>query len=548
MTENTIPASKRMLLVEDDPDYTNLLKLNLLSEKQPSFEVEVATNLGSALQILCEKKFDLILLDLGLPDSNGIATFEKLASVIKDVPFVILSGMDDDALALEAVKRGAQDYVVKGNVDRKVLFRILNYAIERHHQKKQFEELNKRLEQLSSLDPLTQLLNRRGLQRVLSRELQVSAREGSNLVVILLDLDNFKPINDSFGHAVGDIVLQEIAKILKNTIRLEDYVSRIGGDEFIILLPDTRSAEAARFCERLRLAISRTPAMSLSGQEIRITASFGVINVTKRNLSIEELLEQTHGALAKSKRLGKNRVSFEDGKEEKTENVIEQLKSGRCFHAVKQTIWDLSEEKTVGYEFLSRSTIPGFEMPEEFLNFSREGNILLAVDHHCLETTMAASYKVPAAYEKHLNLFPSTLAGLQTEQFDRLFPPTSLCGSYCVEISEQQILGDPSYLVPAITEFKKRGICIAIDDVGFGRSCLESLIILQPDVIKLDKGIIRDVAHDKGRREVLRRLLHVVGSLDTKIIAEGIENREDLEALKELGVQYGQGYYWGMPA
>lgn len=548
LDETSLKVPIKLLLVEDDFDFSNILKLGLRASREAFFDIQTAASFLEAFQLLGTKSFDLVLLDLELPDSHGIETFENLQVAAPQVPFVILSGVDDENLALTAVKKGAQDYVVKGSADRKILVRILKYAMERHEQKKQVQELNERLEKLSFLDPLTQLLNRRGLQRVLSRELHISGREGSNLVVILLDLDNFKPINDTFGHAVGDIVLQEIAKVLKNTARATDYVSRVGGDEFIILLPNTRPAEATLFSERIRLAINRNPLVSSGGHIVKTTASLGVVNVTHPSLSIEKLLEETHAALAKSKRLGKNRVSFGDAPGNNPGDVVETLKAGKCFLAVKQPILDLQEEKMVGYEFLSRTNIPGFEMPDEFLNFSIENNILTMVDHRCLEVSMAASYGVPAACEKHVNLFPSTMAGLQPEWFERLFPPGNLCGNYFVEISEQQILGDPSYLLSVVGQMKKRGVRVAIDDLGFGRSSLESLIVLQPDVIKIDKKLVKGVSRDRGRREMLRRLLNVVSSLNARIIAEGIEDRQDLETVKALGVQYGQGFLWGVPA
>lgn len=550
MTEkaSSLVASIKMLLVEDDADFSSIFKLRFRSEQDPPFEIENVQTLDAALKILHSKPFDLVLLDLGLPDSRGIETFDRFFAKHKEIPCVILSGMEEVHLALEVVRKGAQDYVVKGAADHATLVRVLKYALERHRQRKQVEELNEKLEKLSILDPLTQLLNRRGLQQMLSRELQIAGRDGSNLVVILLDLDDFKAINDSFGHAVGDIVLQEVSKVLRKTVRAMDHVSRIGGDEFIILLPNTRPAEAVHFSERLRLAINRALIVSRGEQAIRTTASFGVANVTRQMISVEELLEATHEVLARSKRLGKNQVSSGDASTESGENISEMLKSGHHFHSVKQPIWDFTVHKPVGYEFLSRSDVPGFEMPDEFLGFSAENNILSAVDRRCLEMSMTASFGVSPEYEKHVNLFPSTIAGLQKEELNQLFPPEHLCGKYYVEISEQQILGDPVYLVEIVNEFKKRGILIAIDDVGFGRSCLETLILLQPDVIKIDKKIVKDISHDKGQQEVLRRLLHVVESLNAKIIAEGIETREDLETLKELGVRYGQGFLLGEPS
>ena len=546
--ERSLVPQARVLLVDDEPDFAGILQVSLRADKRMSFAVETANTLESALKILQEKSFHLILLDLGLPDSRGLGTFEKIVAAHPDVACVILSGMDDEALSLEAVKKGAQDYVVKGEVRGEMLARILSYALERHRQKQKIEELNEHLEKLSFLDPLTQLLNRRGLQRTLSRELEISGREGANLSVILLDLDNFKPINDTFGLAVGDIVLQEISKVLKSTVRVTDYVSRVGGDEFIILLPNTRLLEGVHFSERIRLAISQTPVVVAGGQTVKVTASFGVMSVNKRTASVDSLLEETHAALAKSKRSGKNQVSAGEGWEPRSDSVADTLRAGGCFRSVKQPILDLATEKTVGYEFLSRTNIGGFEMPGEFFNFSMENNILSVVDQRCLEVALTAARGVFPVAEKHVNLFPSTMAELQPEQFSKLFPPVSLCGSYCVEVSEQQILGDPSYLIHVVRELKKRKIGVAIDDVGFGRSCLESLIILQPDVIKIDKRLVLNISRDKNQKEMLRRLLAVVESLHAKIIAEGIESREDLETLKELGVQYGQGFLWGQPA
>ncbi|MDD5226054.1 MAG: diguanylate cyclase [Candidatus Omnitrophica bacterium] len=541
-------AAVRMLLVDDDPDFAKIIQISLRVDKRVSFEIETAHTLESALKILQKKNFQMILLDLGLPDSRGLETFEKIAAAHPEIACVILSGTDDEVLSLEAVKKGAQDYVVKGEVGSGVLARILSYALERHLQKQQKVELNEHLEKLSFLDPLTQLLNRRGLQRMLTRELEISGREGANLSVILIDLDNFKPVNDTLGHAMGDIVLQEISKILKKTVRMTDHVSRVGGDEFIILLPNTRLVEGIHFSERIRLAISQTTVVGTDGQKVKVTASLGVLSVEKKTASVDALLEETHVALAKSKRSGKNRVSTGDGRGMRSDNVADMLRTGSCFWSVKQPIWNLGTGKIMGFEFFPRTNIGGFEMPGEFFNFCKENNILSVVDQRCLEIVLAAAKRVPPGAEKHVNIFPSTLAELQPKQFSRLFPPVSLCGAYCVEVSEQQILGDPSYLVPAVQELKKRKISVAIDDVGFGRSCLESLIILQPDVIKIDKRLVIHISHEKSQKEILRRLLAVVESLDAKIIAEGIESREDLETLKELGVPYGQGFFWGQPA
>ncbi len=173
--------------------------------------------------------------------------------------------------------------------------------------------------------------------------------------------------------------------------------------------------------------------------------------------------------------------------------------------------------------------------------------MLTWVDHLCLKTCVDASHKMPEQARWHLNLFPSTMIGIPVQHILDEFPEGVTRGSFCVEISEQQIIGNPSYLAEPVAALRQAGILIAIDDVGFGQSCLESLVLLNPDIIKIDKKLVFNVSQDSDRANSLRRLLRVAESLHAEVVAEGIERREDLEFLKDVGVHYGQGYLWGRP-
>jgi DNA-binding NtrC family response regulator len=156
MQDQSLPAAAaRVLLVDDDRGYLRVLQIRLEEDKRISFVIETADTLAAALKILQEKTFQLVLLDLGLPDSQGLGTFEKIVESHPEIACVILSGTDDEALALKAVKKGAQDYVVKGEIRGEMLARVLAHALERHIQKREVAELNERLEKLSFLDPLT---------------------------------------------------------------------------------------------------------------------------------------------------------------------------------------------------------------------------------------------------------------------------------------------------------------------------------------------------------------------------------------------------------
>ncbi len=189
-------------------------------------------------------------------------------------------------------------------------------------------------------------------------------------------------------------------------------------------------------------------------------------------------------------------------------------------------------------------------MPDDLFRISVENNLLTIVDLRCLKTCLAACV-LPKFDQKarfHVNLFPSTIIDTPIDRLMTLFPDDGVEREYCVEISEQQFIGDPAYLRDHVLALKERGILVSIDDVGFGRSSLESLIILEPDIVKIDRKYVTGIATEPSKARLLKRLVKVVNSLGADVIAEGIEEREELEMLVDIGVPYGQGWYWGKPA
>lgn len=544
----------RLLLIEDDSNYATVISHRLRKESNPSYDVECFDTLEAGLERLKRGDIDLTLLDLSLPDSQGLGTFEKLHSHMPLMPVIVLTGLDNESFALETLRKGAEDYVVKGQFDSKMLSRVIRYSIERHQIKRELDLANGRLENLAFLDPLTELLNRRGLQDALSREIQWSRREGTNFLVFLIDLDNFKKINDTWGHAVGDIVLNEVARKLKSSLRATDYVARIGGDEFMVLLPRTRIAEGIRVAERARLAISQSPVSLYSRGPVAVTASVGVARVSDGTPSIDELLSKTNLALHQSKREGKNKVSFEQNASNDpnsnghlVSHILEALERGNGFHVLAEPIIQLKDGERIGYELLSHLSLEGFEMLDDFFRLCLEHNILTLVDHRCFEICLASGNSFAPTSRCHVNLFPSTLINIPVQHLIEALSRDGRKGKYCVEISEQQIIGDPSYLIGPVAALKKSDILVAIDDVGFGRSCLESLILLEPDIVKIDKRRVTGVARDPALARSLRRIVKVAESLGTGVVTGGVETEADLEFLRQLGVGYGQGLLWGKP-
>ena len=603
-----------ILLVDDRAE--NLLALESVLE-DPDLNIIKANSGQEALWKLLEHDFALILLDVQMPEMDGFeaAALIRRREKTRYIPIIFVTGISKEPRHIfRGYEAGAVDYLMKP-LEPEILKSKVRVFLELHKQRRliqtqadvlrrhelelqksherleikvrertaelslankvlreevlkrkqteaalkdlaaQLKASNENLARLTIIDPLTRLLNRRGLQQVLSNELrQLERRNDKELLAALIDLDNFKRINDTLGHAVGDVVLKEVALKLKAAVRTGDHVSRIGGDEFLVLLPQTKLSEGLRVAERIRLAISDATIMLPSGS-VKATASLGLVKASRETPSVDELLSKMHCVLHRSKKEGKNRVSSEwrgsilpNGKNRSQSDMLKILRSGDKLRTLYQPIFRLRDGTAVGYELLSRLSLPGFEMPDDFFRFCLEANILTLVDHQCLKKCIAASSLLPDRRRYHINIFPSTIIDIPVEHLLEAFPAGRERESYCLEISEQQIIGDPAHLLKPVNALRKAGISIAIDDVGFGHSCLESLVLLQPDIIKIDRRCVNGIADDPARLRSFERLLNVADALCPHVIVEGIESGETLELLKELGVRYGQGFLWGKPA
>lgn len=562
MPKNLVKRPLNLLIIEDDDEFAHSLELRLSRDQDYPLKVQCVRDLDSARQSLQNYPFHIILLDLTLPDSEGIESYLKIKMFTNGSPVVILTGVSSDDIAHEAVRQGAEDYLVKGEVDGRMISRVIHNAIERNRIKKelamvsrQLRETNLHLEKMTILDPLTGLYNRRGLQQALSREIQWAERHESPLIAMLLDVDHFKDINDTLGYPVGDVILRELAGTLNKTVRLTDHIARVGGDEFILLLPETDFEEGVKIAERSRLAISNANYAVLEKEKLRLTASIGVMKVNTQTRTIDELLGHIHPLLKKSKMNGRNRVSFEEidlihqpGIAQSLNEYLDVLRHGSEFLAVKQPIFDLQSMTISGYEFLSRLKAAHYNMPNDFFRIALENNMLTLVDHHCLRTCLLASLSLSDGFTRHVNILPSTIFDVPVKALLESIPKGQPMDRFCFEISEQQLIGDVHYLLYAVEELRRAGVRIAMDDVGFGHSCLESLIVFEPDVIKLDLKLIQGISDSIRKQKVLERTLKITQDLNTKVIAEGIENQQDLEVLKQMGVLYGQGYHLGRPS
>jgi two-component system cell cycle response regulator len=298
---------KRILLVEDNPADARLMDEILTEASGGKVELQHVDRISAALKRLCEQKFDIVLLDLSLPDGSGLDTVRRICAANPQMPVIVLTGLEDDALALAAVQTGAQDYLVKGKVDGSGITRTVCHAIERKRQEEH-------LFYLATHDTLTGLPNRRLFQDRMEHAIARAQRyrmgknEKWRMAIVLLDLDNFKSVNDTLGHALGDLLLQAVTDRLQRSIRKADTLARMGGDEFTLIFENvTEDNDAERLARKVQAVFSQE--IQLGEHTLKITASIGISLFPSDGEEAESLLAVADIAMYIAKRT-RNQVCF----------------------------------------------------------------------------------------------------------------------------------------------------------------------------------------------------------------------------------------------
>lgn len=289
----------RILLLESNTPDAALFK-GLLSREQglSAFEVECADRVGDAVERLSKGGIDVVLMDLELPDSQGLDSFIRINNPYPTLPVIVLAGPSEEALAFEAVSRGAQDYLVKGETSERALGRVIRYAIER-------ARLLNALRSLSLIDQLTGLYNRRGFMTLAEQQTKLAVRTRRNLMLVLADVDGLKMINDRFGHREGDLALIKTAEMLKKTFRKSDVIARIGGDEFALLAIEANQDSRERLEERLRQNVEECNRSEKL--RYRLSMSIGITSFDGvQPLPLTELMAKADEALYAGKKFRKN--------------------------------------------------------------------------------------------------------------------------------------------------------------------------------------------------------------------------------------------------
>jgi len=289
--------SINIMLVEDNPGDARLISELLKDCRGGCYQLAHVDRLSKGVDHLRKVSMDVVLLDLNLPDCSGLDGLTAVKGIAGQVPIIILTGLDDEAVAVAAVQTGAQDYLVKGQVDGNVLWRSIRYAIQR-------KQLEQKLAFMATHDSLTGLPNRFLLQDRLAVAITQAARKNNRLAVMMLDLDRFKDVNDTFGHSTGDELLKAAGEKLAGIVRGYDTVARLGGDEFILLLTEIDDiAGAAEIAGRIVILFQQP--FSVGQHTLKVTTSIGVAVYPDHGNDIELLLKYADVAMYLAKGNGR---------------------------------------------------------------------------------------------------------------------------------------------------------------------------------------------------------------------------------------------------
>jgi len=480
----------------------------------------------------------------------------KLAEVINEQKKVIYEPVTPDGQSFEIYATSIKNS--DGTYSKLELIRNVT------EQKRAYKELAKKeaeLDYSAHYDLLTELPNRVLFQDRFELAIKKSYRQKDIIALILLDLDNFKQINDSFGHHKGDMVLKEIAKRLQKIVRKGDTISRLSGDEFALIAEELKQPQAASVMAKKILDAFEEPIM-IDNNEIYITCSIGISIYPNDGNNAIDLLKFADSAMHKAKSEGKNNFQFYSS--ELTEIAFERVVMEASFRAslkaeefevYYQPQVDATTNRVVGMEALVRWRHPslGIVPPSKFIPLAESTGLIVDLDRLVMKR---AAQDVVGWYSEGLNpgVLALNLAVRQLYQDDFLryidwvFDAIGLKPEWLeLEVTEGHIMKNPEVCIRTLKELDKKGIDIAVDDFGTGYSSLSYLKKLPIDKLKIDQSFVRDLPQDSDDIAIVKAIIAMAKSLKLDIIAEGVETKEQKDFLLGAGCNKIQGYYYSRP-
>ena len=414
---------------------------------------------------------------------------------------------------------------------------------------------------MANYDNLTGLPNRRLLMNYLSQAITLVRRRALYAAVLFIDLDRFKLINDTLGHSAGDELLKEVAERLKKCVRLSDTVGRLGGDEFIVLLPDIEQIEdIIIICNRINTIFDST--LKIGEHEVSVMMSIGISVYPTDGEDGEALLRKADVAMYRAKSDGKSCYRFySDGMSQsgadrlRLESRLRRAAERGELYLNYQPQVDINTGRIYGAEALMRWYDPGYGLisPKEFIPIAEESGLIMPIGEWLLRTAclQVKTWQNNGFNDIKLAVNISLRQFMQKEfahTVDRILKEAGLDAGYLeLELTESIIMDNAETVIKILNELKQIGVSLAIDDFGTGYSSLIYLKHMPIDIIKIDQSFVRDMTVDNDDAAICDAIIKLAKSLDLEVIAEGVETMEQLELLRRLDCKNIQGYVVSKP-
>ncbi|MBI3596223.1 MAG: EAL domain-containing protein [Nitrospirae bacterium] len=545
----------RVLIVEDSEDDAMLLVQELRREGyDPTYErVDTPEAMTAALD---RQTWEIVFCDYTMPHYSGTSALKLLRARDPDIPFIFVSGTIGEDAAVEAMKNGANDYIMKDNLKR--LIPAIKRELREAEMRRSHALAEETIQHMAFYDTLTGLPNRNMLYDRLLNAIRTGGDKGRPMALLLMDLDHFKEINDTLGHHRGDVLLQQVGSRLQGALRPTDIVARLGGDEFAVMLPLSGSGDAALVAKKIQKALE-LPFM-IEGLPVAVEFSIGVALYPDHGANPDSLMQRADVAMYAAKTTGEGYLLYEARHDRHSPRRLALIGELRWAIERSQLLLhyqpkiSLKTGRVIGMEALVRWQHPehGFIPPDQFIEPAERTGLIKPLTRWVFDTAQKqcltwhrAGYEFTtsinlSARNLHDTQLPDELAGLLRECGGR---PDRLQ----LEITETAIMADPARALEAITRLRAIGIRFSIDDFGTGYSSLGYLKKLPVDEIKIDRSFVINMAKDPSDVMIVRSTIDLAHNLGLKVVAEGVENKETYDRLGKLGCDAAQGYYMARP-
>jgi diguanylate cyclase (GGDEF)-like protein len=554
-------SSSRLLLIEDSLGDVKLLREMLNEGSLHKMEMTHVVSMREAEKHLAKLSTDVILLDLRLPDANGLGAVRWARTAAPRIPLVVLTGLDDEFMATEALQEGAQDYLIKGQIDSRGLLRALRHAIERKAIGEALIAEQVRASHASQHDSLTGLPNRIVMNDRINHAIAQAPRHGKQVSVLFLDLDGFKHINDSLGHAIGDKLLQSVATRLVESVRASDTVSRQGGDEFVVLLSEAEAwGDAALAARRMLATVAEVHIVE--GKDLHITTSIGISVYPDDGLDAETLIKNADTAMYQAKENGRQSYQFFKPEmnvravaRQSIEQGLRRAMERREFVLHYQPKVDLRTGTILGAEALIRWASPerGLVSPAQFIPVAEDSGLIVPIGRWVLRQAceQVRAWLGAGLAVKSISVNVSAVE-LRDENFlDRLFAILDDTGldPRCLELelTESVLMKQAESAASILQILRARGVHVAIDDFGTGYSSLSYLRKFPIDALKIDQSFVSHIGSGGEDTSIVTAVISMARSLNLRVIAEGVETREQRDFLVARDCDEAQGFWFSRP-